>query len=171
VTDQPALEDVLRGVSDRLLQAIREVEVHEIQKRGVPPGDERFPALATDVRVAAESLLELARDEERAAGQVNQSPRSEDLPPIAALPPSNNLAMILADWRAVERRLAAAEAGSPEAAALIREFEGTRDRYAKALAHIQAGSGLARHAQGERPADVVERDMTPDKADGQLYGG
>jgi hypothetical protein len=44
-----------------------------------------------------------------------------------------DLASILAEWRAVERRLEAADAASPEAQGLMDEFERLRDRYAELL--------------------------------------
>ena len=55
------------------------------------------------------------------------------LPTIEATPPPERLADILAEWRAVERQLAAVDATSPEAAELMAAFEALRDRYAQAL--------------------------------------
>jgi hypothetical protein len=134
--DAEQLEDRIRGVSDGLLQAVREVRVREVQKRGVPPGDPTFPELATAVRVAAESLFELARHEETAAHELNAATESDALAPIDEHEPLPDLAAILADWRAIERRLEATDAGSPDAHILVTEFEAARDRYARALARI-----------------------------------
>ena len=55
------------------------------------------------------------------------------LPTINDTPPRTDLGEILAEWRAVERRLEAAEPASAEADALMIEFEELRDRYAAAL--------------------------------------
>lgn len=63
-------------------------------------------------------VLRLARQEEVTAGETSGEPGATDMPPIAATPPPKELAGILAEWRAVEQRLVAAEAGSSEATAL-----------------------------------------------------
>jgi hypothetical protein len=143
-TDVSPIEERIRGVSDGLLQAIREVSVREVQKRGVSPGDPSFPELATGVRVAAEVLVELARDEEQAAHELNAASESASLAPIDELDPPADLAVILAEWRAVERRLDAADAGSLEALDLVKEFEAARDRYARALERLQPRSRAGR---------------------------
>ena len=53
---------------------------------------------------------------------------------IATTPPAMSLAGILDEWRAVERRLLEAPAGSSEATELLEAFELLRGRYAHALA-------------------------------------
>jgi hypothetical protein len=47
--------------------------------------------------------------------------------------PAKELSHILDEWRAVEKRMVTAEAGSPEAEALMTEFERLRDRYAEVV--------------------------------------
>jgi len=127
------LRDGLRGASDGLLVAIQEVDLRERRKRGVPPTDPGFPALAREVRNAAEAVLELARAEEDEANKIAVRQVTTGLPTIEASPPPENLAGILAEWRAVERRLEAADATSPDTARLLEEFDALRDRYAQAL--------------------------------------
>ena len=131
--DPTTTRDVLRGASDGLLIAIREVDARERMKRGVRPGDPGFPALAREVRVAAETVLRLAQQEENAAEATRGSAVAERLPTINASVPQRDLGAILDEWRAVERRLEAAEAASPEAGRLMQEFEALRTRYAEAL--------------------------------------
>lgn len=131
--ERDATRDGLRGASDGLLLAIQEVDLRERKKRGVLPTDPGFPALAREVRVAAEAVLKFAHDEEAEANEIASRQADAALPTIGASPPPESLAGILAEWRAVERRLAAAEATSPEAARLMEEFEALRDRYAQAL--------------------------------------
>ena len=65
--DPSATRDALRGASDGLLIAIREVDARERMKRGVRPGDPDFAPLAREVRIAAEAVLTLARQEEARA--------------------------------------------------------------------------------------------------------
>jgi len=123
----------LRAASDGLLVAIQEVDLKERKKRGVPPTDPEFLSLARDVRNAAEAVLHLARAEEDEANKIAARHLEGGLPTIEASPPPESLAGILAEWRAVERRLEAVEATSPEAARLMAEFETLRNRYAQAL--------------------------------------
>lgn len=131
--DSGAIRDALRGASDGLLIAIRNVDARERLKRNVPPDDPEFAPLATDVREAAEALLQLARLEEDNAKTVLAEPGASGLPTIEVSPPPANLAGILADWREVERRLNEAAPSSAEARRLMEEFESLRDRYAKAM--------------------------------------
>ena len=133
MTDQDNPQDALRGASDGLLIAIREVDARERIKRGVRPADPGFAPLARDVRVAAEEVLRLAREEEARAGETSGSGTAVGLPTINETPPRPALEVILAEWRAVERRLEAAEPASAEADELMKEFEALRDRYAAAL--------------------------------------
>jgi hypothetical protein len=124
--------DGLRGASDGLMVAIQEVEQRERLKRGVPPTDPGFPALAREVTIAAKAVLELARVEEAEADAI-AARQVAPLPTIEATPPPERLADILTEWRAVERHLEAVDATSPEAAELMQAFEALRDRYAQAL--------------------------------------
>ncbi len=134
MTDEPdTIKDALRGASDGLLIAIRAVDARERMKRGVRPGDAEFPGLAREVRVAAEALLTLARLEEAKANETAVTPSAAGLPTIEQSRPPEDLADILAQWRAVERRLEAADQGSPESQRLMVEFEALRERYTRAL--------------------------------------
>ena len=135
--DSPAIRDALRGASDGLLIAIRNVDARERMKRGVLPDDPAFAPLATDVREAAEDLLRLARLEEENALNVLAEPGASGLPTIEASPPPVNLAGILAEWRDVERRLNEAAPATAEARRLMEQFESLRDRYAKAMEDLR----------------------------------
>jgi hypothetical protein len=128
-----ATEGPLRAASDGLLIAIREVDARERLKRGVRPADPRFAPLAREVRVAAEEVLRLARIEEDRANAASGGANAAALPTIDATPPRTDLGQILAEWRAVERQLEAADPASAESEELMKEFETLRDRYAAAL--------------------------------------
>jgi hypothetical protein len=140
MTAEDGTQDALRGASDGLLIAIREVDARERMKRGVRPADPRFAPLARDVRIAAEEVLRLAREEESRADETSGRASAADLQTIDATAPQPALADVLAQWRAVERRLEAADPASAEAQALMREFEVLRDRYAAALRSIGRGA-------------------------------
>ena len=133
MTDEDDRQDALRGASDGLLIAIREVDARERMKRGVRPSDPDFAPLAREVRVAAEEVLRLAREEEARAEEASGTGTAAGQPTINETPPRPVLEEILADWRAVERRLEAAEPASAEADELMIEFERLRDRYAAVL--------------------------------------
>ena len=138
--DADRAREVLRGASDGLLIAIREVDARERMKRGVSPGDPQFRVLAREVRRAAETLLYLARQEESKAEETAATSIAAELPTINASTPPPDLARILDEWRAVERRLEAAEPASAESEQLMRQFEELRARYAEALeAHRRQG--------------------------------
>lgn len=124
---------LLRATSDGLILSINEIGVRERMKRGVPPADPAFPELARQVRIVAEVILELARKEEETAINTAAEPDVAELPPIETVSPGANLAMILAAWRAVEQRLAAAAPGTDESNQLVKEFERLRDQYAAAV--------------------------------------
>ncbi len=138
--DPSASSEILRGASDGLLIAIREVDARERQKRGVMPGDPAFGPLAREVRLAAEAVLELARDEEDRARGTSGRDAGTGLPTINDSSPRPSLAAILEEWREIERRLDEAEPGSPAAALLMEVFVQVRDRYADALEAVIARS-------------------------------
>ena len=75
----------------------------------------------------------MARLEEASAEEASGNGAAAGLPTINASAPPQNLAGILAEWRAVERRLGQAEPASIEEQGLMEEFEDLRDRYAQAL--------------------------------------
>ena len=132
--DQPkSNEAVLRGASDGLLLAIHEVEARERRKRGLQPADQVFLTAAHDVRIAAETVLTMAIAEEEAAKRSVAGSADETSPTIERTVPSGDLASILAEWREVERQLAASDVGSADEQTLMRRFEALRDRYAAAL--------------------------------------
>src|SRR3954451_10779850 len=89
--------DTLRGASDGLLIAIREVDARERMKRGVRPADPSFAPLARDVRIAAEEVLRLAREEESRADGTSGSEAAAGLATIDATAPHPDLAEILAE--------------------------------------------------------------------------
>jgi hypothetical protein len=135
--ERDAIRDSLRGASDGLLLAIREVSARERLKRTVEPADPGFLPLARQVRIAAEAVLLMAEQEEKKAEERSETSAGAGLPTIEASPTRSDLAGILEEWRAVERLLEAADPASPDARLLMERFETLRDRYAQALAAHQ----------------------------------
>jgi hypothetical protein len=140
VDDDQSRMETLRATSDQLIIAIAETDARERRKRGMAPSDPSFIELAQNVRTAAEVVLELARQEERVARSTSGAPDAVGLRPIEQVSPAKELAGILEQWRAVEQRLLAASPGSPDAEALMLEFELLRGRYSEALKARQRGS-------------------------------
>ncbi len=135
--DAEQVRDALRAASDGILLAIREVEARERAKRAMLPGDPGFAEVAREVRIAAEAVLVLARQEEAKADETAGSPTGAALPTISESRPPHELADILEEWRAVERKLATADPVTPEGRALMEQFEQLRDRYADSLRHLR----------------------------------
>ena len=134
MSDDRNLEpEILRGTSDQLMIAVAEVGVLERRKRLMPPGDPKFRDLAREVRRAAERVLELSLAEEATAQRTSAEGDAAAFPPIERVHPAKELARILEEWRAVEQALLAAPVDSDEAAALTKQFEEHRLRYAAAL--------------------------------------
>jgi len=129
--DAKLIQDRLRSASDAILLLVGEVEQLERHKREVRPGDPRFEPLARAVRDAALALADFTRDEEAWADEVVDSNRPLQTIAESASPPS--LARILERWRAIERQLNEAPAGTPEAEALFDEFQRIREEYLQAF--------------------------------------
>jgi hypothetical protein len=136
VTAGPDLETTLRGVSDEFYLAVQALAQLERRKRAAVPASAEFLPLSREVRVAAEEVLRIATDQERLAEAAHAL--QDGLGPIEEVRPAESLAAILADWRAVERELAAAPADSAEAAALTTRYAELRSRYAAALARVRS---------------------------------
>ena len=138
LSDDPnATRDAIRGASDRLIMATRAAVAREHMKRGVRPGDPNFAPLARQVRVAAEAVLRLAREEEVKADATSGRSAGAGLPTINESRPRSDLACILDEWRVVEHRLETAEPALPKAQRLLDGFETLRDRHAEALKAFQ----------------------------------
>ncbi len=128
------LAEDLRTTSDALLRDLEVLNAIEEEKRDLQPGDARTVELATRIQEIASRLLatsarqthltEVGRSQVEAgtaaapAATINETPR-----PIAA---------ILADWRAAERRVQAAEPGSAEAAEASALSDHLREEYRRA---------------------------------------
>lgn len=138
-TDSGAIEEHLRAASDAILLLLTEVTQLERHKRAIPPGEDRFDEVAAAVRSAAQSLAKFTEEQEAWAREATAD-RTE-LPTIDRSESSPDLAAILERWRAIERQLDMAEAGSAEARRLFAEFERARDEYMAAFRSRQGDPG------------------------------
>jgi hypothetical protein len=126
----------MRAASDHVLMAAQELLAIEEQKRQLAPADPRFRALAEDACRLAEVVTRLVAVCADQAREVEEETLAAELASIAATPPDATLAPILDEWRSIERELGASQAGSPEAAVLIRRFHTLRAQYTRAAAQL-----------------------------------
>ncbi|HEY2917068.1 MAG TPA: hypothetical protein VGI98_07640 [Candidatus Limnocylindrales bacterium] len=135
----------LRSASDLLLRQIDRLYELESRKRELKPEDPEFVRLAREVQDVAARALVSSGDEERLADQVARLAKSGDPAvldqAIEDVPPGPREAMlILADWRAAERRLAAAAADSDEEREARAEVDRLRGEYAETISLRGDGS-------------------------------
>jgi hypothetical protein len=134
---QPKLERGLRVASDSLLATLDELYALEEEKRTVEPGTERFVTLAGRVESLAEALLGHSRQQERLA----RASEGEDAPEtrrIDEIPP-RAIHLVLAEWRAAERRLEAADPESEMADMAAADIRRLRDEYRRARLVAESG--------------------------------
>jgi hypothetical protein len=133
VTLTDTAED-LRATSDTLIQDLEVLAALEAQKRTVEPGDPQLVELAARVEALASRLLDASSRQRRltqiANAEVDAGSASAPESSIDNTPRS--ISDILAEWRAAERRLAAAEPGSTEALEAEARSDHLRQEYRRA---------------------------------------
>lgn len=129
------LADDLRTTSDALLRDLEVLAAIEEEKRDLQPGDARRVELATRIQEIASRLLATSARQTRLTevgrSQAQAGATTEPAPTINETP-ARPIAEILADWRAAERRLRAAEPGSAEAAEASALSDHLREEYGRA---------------------------------------
>jgi hypothetical protein len=122
----------LRTTSDSLLRDLDVLATLEEQKRDLASDDPRLVEVATRIEEIAQRVLNLTVRQreltevvtaETAQPGVSASTIAESPRPVAA---------VIADWREAERRVAAAEPGSVEAAESQAVVERLREEYRRA---------------------------------------
>lgn len=127
-------EQDLRYTSDEMLRALERLRELESRKRKVKPGTERFRKLAEEVEALAGSIFAQTSEQQRLAAESVEltEARVIDAPPIDEMGPVRELHIILNEWRDAERRLAAAQPGSEDAADAEADAERLRQEYRRA---------------------------------------
>jgi hypothetical protein len=145
-------EHELRVASDRFLARVVRLEALESRKRELQPGTEEMVAAAQEVETLVREILELARTQTSLADGATRDPDAADLPPIAVTPP-RALPVILAEWRAAERRLAAEPPGTAAWESARADVDRLRDEYALTfqLQRRQDGAPSSGTTDGVRP--------------------
>jgi hypothetical protein len=141
----------LRRTSDLFMQRLDRLHDLESRKRELPPDEAEFVRLAREIEDLSRALLYTGGQQVELAEEVHYEAKRNNVPvdqPIRDTPPRRDAVAILADWRAAERRLSAAEMSSEDEALAREEVERLRAEY-RQVTNPTPGSG---DAQGKPQA-------------------
>jgi hypothetical protein len=122
----------LRRASDLFVQRLDRLQELETRKRELPPDQPEFIRLAREVEDMARALLFAGGQQVELAEEVHREAKTNDVAidqSIRDTPPRRDAVSILADWRAAERKLSAAELGSDDETAARADVERLRNEY------------------------------------------
>ena len=122
----------LRRTSDRFIQRLDRLQQLETRKRELSLDQPEFVRIAREIEDLARALLHDGGQQVELAEEVHHVARRSDAAidqPIRDIPPKRDAVAILAEWRAAERRLAAAPAGSEDESAARADVERLRAEY------------------------------------------
>lgn len=122
----------LRQASDLFMQRLDRLHELETRKRELPPDEAEFVRLAREIEDLSRALLWSGSQQVELAEAVHHEAKANDVPvdqSIRDTPPKRDAVSILADWRAAERRLAAAAPDSDEEREAKADSERLRDEY------------------------------------------
>lgn len=134
VDDSAQLENAadLRRASDLFVQRLDRLQELETRKRELPPDEPEFVRLAREIEDMARALLYAGGEQVELAETVHRESKQNDVAndqPIRDTPPRRDTVIILAEWRAAERRLAAADVGSADETAARSDVDRLREEY------------------------------------------
>jgi hypothetical protein len=134
-TAPPAAD--LRAASDLLIQRIDRLDELERRKRELQPNDPEFMRLAREIEDVARGVLGASGLEVELASEVSAAAKRGDptaMEPIRDVAPdARNAVAILGEWRAAERRLAAAPAASDEERIAAADVARLRQEYGRRI--------------------------------------
>ena len=122
----------LRRASDEFMQRLDRLYELESRKRELPPDQPEFVRLAREIEDLARALLFSGGQQVELAEEVHADIKQGETivdQPIRDTPPRRDAVMVLAEWRAAERRLAAAGPGSTDEASARAEVDHLREEY------------------------------------------
>ena len=122
----------LRQASDTLMERLDRLYELESRKRELSPERPEFIRLAREIEDLARALLFSSGQEVELAEAVHADIKSGDATADVSIrdtPPKRDAVGVLAEWRAAERRLQAATAGSADEDDARREVERLRTEY------------------------------------------
>lgn len=143
MTDMPANETPeehaagLRRASDSFLQRLDRLYELETRKRELPPDQPEFVRLAREIEDLSRALLFAGGQQVELAEEVHADVKTGEMivdQPIRDTPPRRDAVVVLAEWRAAERRLAGAAPGTDEEREARTIVERLRDEYRRITA-------------------------------------
>jgi hypothetical protein len=142
MTDNTNLDDFeraakLRRASDTLMQRLDRLYELESRKRELPPERSEFVRLAREIEDLSRALLFSSGEQVELAEAVHADVKAGDTTadvPIRDTPAKRDAVVVLAEWRAAERRLAAAAADSQDESDARGEVERLRVEYRRITA-------------------------------------
>lgn len=137
MTDQTHQDDFeraasLRRASDTLMQELDRLLELETRKRELPPDRPEFVRLAREIEDLSRTLLHTSGQQVDLAEEIHADVKRGDVAanqPIRDTPPRRDAVAVLAEWRAAERRLAAAPIDSAEERDAQKDVEILRAEY------------------------------------------
>ena len=131
----------LRQASDTLMERLDRLYELESRKRELPPERPEFVRLAREIEDLSRALLFSSGEEVELAEAIHADVKAGDTTadvPIRDTPPKRDAVSVLAEWRAAERRLAAAAADSQDESDARAEVERLRVEYRRITAPMPA---------------------------------
>jgi hypothetical protein len=122
----------LRLASDTFMKRLDRLFELEGRKRELPPDHAEFVRLAREVEDLSRALLATSGQQVELAEEVHASVKAGDIEanlPIRETPRKRDAVVVLGEWRAAERRLAAAQPGSRDEAEARADVERLRMEY------------------------------------------
>jgi len=122
----------LRRASDEFMQRLDRLYELESRKRELPPDQAEFVRLAREIEDLARALLFSGGQQVELAEEVHADIKQGETivdQPIRDTPPRRDAVSVLAEWRAAERRLAAAPPDSGDEHAAKAEVDRLREEY------------------------------------------
>ena len=128
------IEQDLRVTSDRMLNTLAELERLENEKRNERPGTDRFRNLAGEIERLASLVFAQTHNQRRLAdiSQDATQRSGESIPIIEDVTPTRDVRLILAEWRAAERRVAETPDETAEHSEAVAEARRLREEYQRA---------------------------------------
>jgi hypothetical protein len=127
----------LRQASDLFMQRLDRLNELETRKRELAPEEPEFVRLAREIEDLSRALLYSGGQQAELAEAVHHEAKKNDVvvdQSIRDTPPHRDAVSILAEWRAAERRLAAAAADSEDEREARADSERLRDEYRRLTA-------------------------------------
>jgi hypothetical protein len=134
----------LRRASDAFMQQLDRLYELESRKRELPPDQPEFIRLAREIEDMSRALLFSGGQQVELAEEVHADVKNGEVEvdqPIRDTPPRRDAVLVLADWRAAERRLAVAGPDSTEEAEAQADVDRLREEYRRITARPSTPEG------------------------------